>query len=170
MQEFGASCALRDFEGDNMKRLIAGALALFVLATGARAEGGKDTFKSLEDGRAMAERMLSDYVHKDAAEAIRSLPRLSTSKTEEEQRLAIQKLVAWNVNSSEKRGASLGYKFESSRSISEVVTRLRFIVLGERMPLEWDFYFYRPGTDRDWQLADIHGGSGAMNLFEPGDR
>jgi len=152
-----------------MKKWFAAALAALFLVC-AHADAGKDSFKTIDEARSMVERVLSDYVKKDQAEALRSLPRFAQSKTDEEQRVSVQKYVAWNATSSEKRGATLGYKFESSKTVAETVMRLRFVVLCERLPVVWDFYFYRTGLDKDWQLAELRGGSGAINLFDAGDR
>ena len=152
-----------------MKRIFA-AMVSVLISVAAHADGVKDSFKTIDDAKAMADQVLSDYVSKDQAEALRSLPRFSTSKTDEQQRQQIQKLVAWTASSSEKRGAVSGFKFEASKTSADVVTRLRYVVFGERTPMVFDFYFYRVGADKQWQLSDLRMAVGPMNLFEAGDR
>ena len=124
-----------------------------------------DSFGTIAEAQASFVHFLDEYVHRDAAEALRRLPRFSSSRTEEEQRAQIQKVVQWHAQSSEKRGAALGYQFVSTKTIADVVTRLRYIVLTERQPLTVDAYFYRTSPSQRWQLADVQFISGPVKLF-----
>lgn len=146
-----------------MKRHLL-SLLLLLSCLSARADEPA-TFATVQDAQAMMTRFLDNYVKNDQAEAFRKLPRLTASRTDEEQRLHIQKFVQWNAQTSEHRGAALAYRLVSTKSVSDVLTRVRYIVLDERLPLTLDFFLYRTSPQNPWGLADLQLISGPAKLF-----
>lgn len=145
-----------------VRNFVLAGLAVFCLVANA---DEPQSFGTVAEAQAMMSRFLDLYVKGDQSEAFRNLPRMTTSRTDEEQRQQIQKFVQWNAQTSEKRGSPISYRLVSSKVLSDVVARERYIVLTERLPLTFDFFLYRTSPQERWGLADVQLINGAAKLF-----
>jgi hypothetical protein len=50
-------------------------------------------------------------------------------------------------------GKLLGYEFIKQQKYGDCITRLVYVLKSERMPLTWEFYFYKGSSD--WGLVNI---------------
>lgn len=61
-------------------------------------------------------------------------------------------------------GAFVGYEILGVEEVGSHMLRVSCVSLGEKFPLSWKFFYYRP--DGDWRLIDIRVGA-ALNEFFP---
>jgi hypothetical protein len=57
-------------------------------------------------------------------------------------------------------GRYTGHDFASAKTVGNDLVILRYLYKGERFPVVWHFYYYRPGsgaalTAKDWNLIEI---------------
>jgi hypothetical protein len=122
-------------------------------------------FSNEKEAITFAEKIINDYVNKDQNEALRTLPRFATVKTEDEQQDRIRKLVKFNTESTDRRGAPIGFKQISSKTIGGAVMQIRYLVSLQKSPLVWDFYFYRSSNNDKWKFNDLVLSNSVQYLF-----
>jgi hypothetical protein len=72
----------------------------------------------------------------------------------------LPELVKKAVSLEERYGRYTGHDFASVKTIGNDLVILRYLYKGERFPVVWHFYYYRPGngaalTAKDWNLIEI---------------
>ena len=158
----------------NIRRLIKyisrRSIAAFALTVSFNTVYAQDSFASLDEAKTSFAKVLDEFVSHDQSEALRKLPRITTSRSDEEQRLAIQRFIQFNLQTSEKRGPASTYKYISTVTISDVISRVRFVVLAERLPLTMDFFLYKPVEQSNWKLCDVSFATGPKILFSSEDQ
>lgn len=123
-------------------------------------------FSNEKEASVYAEKIINDYVNKDQNEALRTLPRFATVKTEDEQQDRLRKIVKFNTESTDRRGAPIGYKQISSKIIVDAVMQIRYLVSLQKSPLVWDFYFYRASNTDKWKFNDLVISNSVQVLFQ----
>jgi len=60
-------------------------------------------------------------------------------------------------------GDPLGYVYIKHESMSDTLLRVTFIEKCKRKPLQWDFFFYKPG--QDWLLSGLTFNAAEVTMF-----
>ena len=65
----------------------------------------------------------------------------------------VQVLKSQTKTTLDTRGKLLGYEFIKQQKYGDCLVRLVYVLKPERMPLTWEFYFYKASSD--WSLVNI---------------